>query len=232
MTPLPPYQTNELFATDFQPHMDLPGFFPGAGGFFHGFPKTRKRFLFFGTDFGPLGYQQQLRSTGGEPESVVTLRQLKLIVTQAGIRLDECFLINAVLCMRHGDTTIGKFPIWQRYPDYVRACASWHRREIAECKPDVVILMGLPHLKHFARLLFPELAQYWAGLKTMKSVYANGKEVFSLPDGMNVLLMLHPSFWHAHPVALKAKAIEHLNIFNSPYSGRESDALYLSKDGP
>jgi hypothetical protein len=211
MEPLPTCQLNNLFATDFTPHTDLPGFFPGAGGFFHGVSNTTKRFQFFGTDFGPLAYQRDLWSTGGEPESVVTLRQLRTIVSQAGIPLSDCLLTNAVLCVRRGDSATDAFPIWQQYPEYVIACANWHRRQIAGQKPVAVVLMGLPHLNHFGRLLFPELAQHWAKLKTMASVYAQGKEVFSLADGTNVLLLLHPSFWHAHPPALKAKAIEHLS---------------------
>lgn len=200
-----------MFATDFTPHTDLPGFFPGAGGFFHGISNTTKRFHFFGTDFGPLAYQRDLRSTGGEPDSVVTLRQLRTIVSQAGIPLSDCFLTNAVLCVRRGDSATDEFPIWRQHPEYVIACASWHRRQITVQKPVAIVLMGRPHLNHFGRLLFPELAHHWAGLKTMRSVYAQGKEIFSLADGTNILLLLHLSFWHAQPPALKAKAIEHLS---------------------
>ena len=176
MTPLPSYPTNDLFATEFWPHLTLPGFFPGAGGFFHGHPNTKKRFFFFGTDFGPLSYQRTLPSTGGEPEGVVTLRQLRSILTQARMPLDHCFLTNAVLCMRQGESATSEFPIWRSYGDYVLACAAWHRREIAECRPAAVILMGRPHLNHFGKLLFPELASYWHGLKTMASVYSQQRE--------------------------------------------------------
>lgn len=210
MPPLPSYPANDLFATDFHPYLTLPGFFPGAGGFFRGHPNTKKRFLFFGTDFGPLSYQRSLPSTGGEPDGVVTLRQLRSIVAQAGVRPDHCFLTNAVLCMRQGESATNKFPIWRPYRDYVLACAAWHRRDIADCRPAAVILMGRPHLDHFGKLLFPELESYWHGLKTMANVYAQGREALTLADGTSVLLMLHPSFWHAHPAELKARAIEHL----------------------
>jgi hypothetical protein len=48
MTPLPSYPANELFSADFHPNLDLPGFFPGAGGFFRGHSnKEKKRFLFW-----------------------------------------------------------------------------------------------------------------------------------------------------------------------------------------
>ena len=166
--------------------------------------------LFFGTDFGPLSYQRGLPSTGGEPEGVVTLRQLRSIITQAGLRLDHCFLTNAVLCMRQGESATSKFPIWRAYRAYVLACADWHRRDISECRPKAVVLMGRPHLEHFGKFLFPELASYWHGLKSMASVYAQGRETITLDDGTRVLLMLHPSFWHAYPPEIKARAIAHL----------------------
>jgi uracil-DNA glycosylase len=211
MEPLPTYRRNKLFTTSFTPHTDLPGFFPGAGGFFHGHSNTTKRFLFFGTDFGPSAYQRNLRSTGGEPESNKTLGHLRTIVANAGISMGQCFLTNAVLCMRRGDSATDDFPIWRQYPKYVGACASWHRRRIVEQKPAAIVLMGVPHLNYFGKLLFPELAQYWSGLETITSVYAKHKEVFSLDDGTNILLMQHPSHWHAYPLAMKAKAIEHLS---------------------
>jgi len=215
MQQLPKHPSNDLFSTNFKPHLTLPGFFPGAGGFFHGHPNPNKRFLFFGTDFGPLNYQRGLPNTGGEPKGVVTLRQLRSIIAQAGLHLDDCFLTNAVLCMRQGESATSKFPIWRAYQDYVLACADWHRREIADCRPTAVVLMGLPHLEHFGKFLFPELASYWHGLKSMANVYAQGREVFTLANGTSVLLMLHPSFWHAHPARLKARAIEHLAAWAS-----------------
>jgi len=122
--------------------------------------------------------------------------------------------------MRQGNSATDDFPIWQRYPDYVLACANWHREQIAQCKPEGIVLMGLPHLNYFAKLLFPELTHHWVGLKSMKSVYTHGKELFSLPDGTNLLLILHPSYWHAHPAPFKAKAIEHLAKWTTPKSTR------------
>lgn len=210
MPPLPSHPSNDLFETEYQPHLALPGFFPGAGGFFHGHPTAKKRFFFFGTDFGPASYQRTLVNTGGEPESVVTLRQLRSILTQAQVPLDHCFLTNAVLCMRRSESATGTFPIWRQYRNYVLDCAAWHRREIAASRPAAVVLMGRPHLDHFGKRLFPELASYWHGLKTMASVYAEQRERLTLADGTCVLLMLHPSFWHAHPSALKQRSIDHL----------------------
>ncbi len=141
MAPLPSYPANDLFATDFHPHWALPGFFPGAGGFFHGHPDPNKRFLFFGTDFGPLSYQRSLPSTGGEPEGVVTLRQLRSIVAQSGLRPNHRFLTNALLCMRRVSPPQASSRSGASIDD-VLACAAWHRQEIASCRPAGVALMG------------------------------------------------------------------------------------------
>ena len=167
---LPTYPPNSLFATDFTPFVKLPGFFPSAGGFFHGHSNPDRRILFFGTDFGPLAYQRDLPNSGGELESVVTLRQLRKIVLKAGLQLNHCFLTNAVLCTRRGDSATSDFPIWRQHPAYVAACAEWHRRQILQCRPAAIVLMGLPHLQHFGKLLLEELATHWGSFKTLKSV--------------------------------------------------------------
>jgi hypothetical protein len=215
MRSLPAYRSNELFTTEFQPHYSLPGFFPGAGGFFHGHAHTNRRYFFFGTDFGHLSYQLGLEQTSGEPQSVVTLRNLRSILESARVPLDECFLTNAVLCVRQGESSTDAFPIWSAYADYVRACVHWHRQELAEHKPAGIVCMGVPHLTHFLPLLFPELAEYWRGLTTLKDVYGKQREAPTLADGTRVLLMYHPSYWHLHPKEAKARAISHLAGWHS-----------------
>jgi uracil-DNA glycosylase len=213
MFAFPGAPSNPLFETDFVPHMTLPGFFPGAGGFFHGYPTPRKQVLFFGTDFGPLDYQQALPNIGGEPATNSTIRNLRNIATEAHLSLDDCYLTNAVLCMRRGTSATEKFPIWQLFGDYVRACAAWHRSFIAEHEPRTVVLMGRPHLLHFGRLLYPELDNWWRGLTSLKDVYEAQRELFAPEIGPPILLMHHPSFWHAHPRRFKERALEHLASF-------------------
>ena len=215
MQKLPSYRPNDLFETSFQLNPNLPGFFPGAGGFFHGHASGNKRFLFFGTDFGPLGYQQGLERTGGEPESNETIRFLRGVVEQAAIPLNACFLTNAVLCMRLGNSATATFPIWERYPDYVAACAQWHRSFIAKTHPELVALMGVPHLKVFGPILFPELSSHWAGLRTLKDVFNASKETLRLKAGTQVLLVHHPSHWPAYPAAFKTRILKHLSAVAS-----------------
>ena len=206
---LPDYPENDLFTTAFSTHANKPGFFPGTGGFFHGHPTTAARFAFFGTDFGPIDYQKTLGDSG-EREDQRTICALRSITTEAGIDLNDCHLTNAVLCLRKGTSATSKFPIWKIYSDYVEMCATWHRDRLKERKTRAVVLMGLPHLHSFGALLFPELAIEWQGLKTLKSVYCAGKEKIVLHSGINVLLMHHPSFWHAYPSCFKVRAVSHL----------------------
>lgn len=210
MHPLPTYVANPLFETRFTPFDTLPGFFPGAGGFFHGHANPRRRFLFFGTDFGPLDYQRTLGSTGGEPPSVTTIRNLLRVVTGSGMSPGDCVLTNAVLCMRQGPSAMSQFPIWTRYPDYVAACAAWHQSVLQEEPPFGVVLMGLAHLQYFGKLLFPELGGVWAGMRKLSDVYAAGLECVRLASGIEVLLMHHPSMIHFHPAAATSSVEGHL----------------------
>lgn len=210
MKPLPAYPANALFETSVKPWLGLPGFFPGAGGFFHGHPTRNKRFMFFGTDFGPLNYQQGLEGTGGELASVKTIQNLRGIAERAGIPLNECFLTNAVLCMRRGDSAMSDFPIWKRHPEYVASCVRWHRNFISDARPEVIALMGLPHLE-FGPALFPELASHWSGLKTLAAVFNASRETLRLPNGVLILLMHHPSMWNSHHKPFKERIIEHLS---------------------
>jgi hypothetical protein len=170
--PLPRYELNDHFTTDFTPFLSLPGFFPGAGGFFHGYPSPTKKILIFGTDFGPLWYQQQLGDTGGEPANNPTIANLAKVLGEASVALKDCFLTNAVLCMWRTDNTVGNHDVWRRYSRYVEQCAAWHRRFMESTQPRGVVLMGTPALETAGKVLFPALAEHWANLKTMTQVYA------------------------------------------------------------
>lgn len=210
--PLPTCDANESFTTEFTPFLSLPGFFPGAGGFFHGYPDPTKKVLIFGTDFGPLGYQQELGSQGGEPASNPTIANLVKVLRTANVSLKDCFLTNAVLCMWRTDSTVGNHGEWRKHPNYIEQCAAWHRRFVQNVKPRGVVLMGAPALETTGKALFPGLAKHWAGLTTLKQVYAAGKETYSIPSGPTVLLMPHTSYWPVNGRHLGPTAIKHLSL--------------------
>ncbi|WP_038218623.1 hypothetical protein [Xenophilus azovorans] len=213
-TERPQCAPNDYFTTDFEPHLSLPGFFPGAGGFFHSHAGGSKRILIFGTDFGPLEYQQSLAAMGGEPESNRTIANLRGILNDAAIPLRDCFLTNSVLCLGKSRTDLlGLARYWKRDPAYIEACAEWHHGFISRHRPDAVVFMGTPPLLTFGRALFPALADHWRGYKSLNATYAAGRETFHPPGGPRVLLIPHASFWHVnatkYPEVAK-QAVEHL----------------------
>ena len=210
--PLPTCHENPDFSTTFKPHLTLPGFFPGAGGFFHGHASENKRILIFGTDFGQLDYQQGLAASGGEPPDNRTILNLTKILTDASVSLDDCLLTNSVLCTWKVDRCLDNHAVWRRYETYVANCAAWHREFIRQLKPDAVVLMGTPALQTFGKILYPALGDRWKGLKSLKAVYEVERETYQVPDGPKVLLMPHASLWYPNAQrfpSVAARAIEH-----------------------
>ncbi len=215
---LPTCEENEFFSTTFTPHLTLPGFFPGAGGFFHGHPNARKRILIFGTDFGQLDYQQRLPALGGEPADNATIFNLTKIFSSAGVSLDDCFLTNAVLCTWRLNSAVGNHKVWRKYPRYIADCAAWHRRFIEQHKPVALVLMGTPALTTFGQVLYSELGSYWKAFSSLNAVYAAQRETYRVPSGPIVLLIPHASLWYPNAKKypdMAATAIQHLRSFSS-----------------
>lgn len=215
MSPFPEYHENDFFETDFQPFIDLPGFFPGAGGFFHGCNREcAKSIIFYGTDFGELSYQRRLAETGGEPETNKTIKNLKTIVLESGLNLNSCFLTNVVLGLTKGEEAVGNYEsTFKRFPDYIQACAVWHREWLKGVMPKLVVLMGTPNMNDYGTRIFPELSGAWSKFKSLKDLYSSGAELIKIQNGPSVLLMYHPSYWHAHPADAKRRIIAHLKKF-------------------
>ncbi len=215
MNSLPEYAINPWFETNFEPFFDLPGFFPGAGGFFHGCTSGQpKPFIFYGTDFGQLSYQKTLATTGGEPRANQSLLKLRQVIEQAGLDPCACHLTNAVLGLTKGEEAVGNYDaMFKNHPDYLIKCGHWHQEWLAINKPRLVVLMGTPHLKDYGKRIFPELERAWAGHTTLKSVYSARKELVKIDNGPDVLLMYHPSFWHLHPSSAKQRVVTRLSEY-------------------
>lgn len=215
MKPLPQFEINPFFETHFELFLDLPGFFPGAGGFFHDCtPGLVKQFVFFGTDFGELSYQKTLRKSLGEQRSNQTLRNLREIVTQAGIDPNACLLTNAVLGLTKGDEAVGNYEsIFKGYPDYLDLCARWHQEALDNTSTRLVVLMGTPHIRDYGARIFPELRSTWAAHNSLKSIFTAGLELVKRDHGADILLMYHPSYWHLHPIESKLRIVSHLKNY-------------------
>ena len=127
------------FRTDFQPKHG-PGFFPGAGGYFHGcFPEGPRRIVFFGTDFGPQSYwEEEVTEGGGEKRTQVTLCNLRCLVEAAGVDPCSYHLTNTVLALAKGDRMTGNDHIYgrRRYWDYLKRCGEFHQEWISPAQSD------------------------------------------------------------------------------------------------
>lgn len=95
------FDDNADFLVRFEP-ADGPGFYPGAGGFFHGCTLPQEpRVVFYGTDFGTTCEAGAARAMGGEAENQRTIARLRALVEgvarDIGENADWCYLTNAVL---------------------------------------------------------------------------------------------------------------------------------------
>ena len=208
MTNLPRHDCDD-FRTDFEPRRG-PGFFPGAGGYFHGCaPGGARRIVFFGTDFGPeCDWEEKVGDGDGERETQETLRALRKLVDEAGVDPCSCHLTNAVLALaRNGRSTENDRRIYRKHPKYLRKCADFHREWISRHAPCLVVLMGGANVRTYLRdvfqPIFPEakLEERWRlePNARLSSIYESGRELVRQPEGPDVLWMFHPSFRNSNP---------------------------------
>ena len=207
----PQYPCNDDFVTDFETGQG-PGFFPGAGGYFHGCASCTcaPRIVFFGTDFGTMpDWENKVRGKGGEKPTQSTLRPLRTLVDDVG---DEtgvsdlacwCHLTNAVLALaKITDTVKGNRDTYKAYRkrghgSYLRQCGEAHSQWLRERKPGLAVLLGAKHLSVYGcgvwAAVWPDLfgpGGQWCGIE-MKDALSD--PVTTAESGLRVLLMYHPS---------------------------------------
>lgn len=225
MTNLPRHDHGD-FRTDFEPRRG-PGFFPGAGGYFHGCaPGGARRIVFFGTDFGPEWYWEEVEDGDGERETQDTLRELRKLVDEAGVDPCSCHLTNAVLALaRNGRTTENDRRIYRKHPKYLRKCADFHREWISRHAPGLVVLMGGANVRTYLRDVFQpifpkaKLEERWrnAPLSSIYDEDESGRELVRQPEGPDVLWMYHPSYRNTNPRKRRkqvwSRTVEHLRRY-------------------
>ena len=212
----PKYPCNDDFVTDFETEPG-PGFYPGAGGYFHGCSSTcRPRIVIFGTDFGTEQYwKDEVRGKGGETQSQSTVSKLRSLIDavghDAGIpRLAcWCYLTNAVLALAKITDAVKDnkhtFKAYRKpeHRSYLRQCGETHREWLQKQQPSLALLMGARHLEIYGRsvwsVVWPELfgsSGKW-GLTKMKDALRS--PVGTTESGLRVQLMYHPSLMHLWP---------------------------------
>lgn len=203
-----PQCKTEDFRTLFQPKRG-PGFFPGAGGYFHGCsPGGSARIVFFGTDFGNESYwEEEVTEDGGEKRTQATLCNLRCLIEEAGVDPCSCHLTNAVLALASSHDMTGNERIYKRkrYRNYLEECGEFHRAWLSRRKPVLAVLMGTQNVDAYRRLVFhrvfPTLEHEWADFRApWTSIYDAKRElVRTQPGKPDVLWMFHPSYRQSNP---------------------------------
>lgn len=207
----PKYPCNDDFVTDFETEPG-PGFFPGAGGYFHGCASCTcpSRIVFFGTDFGTKpDWDDKVRGQGGEKPTQSTLQPLRGLVDDVGDATGVrdlacwCHLTNAVLALaKTTDTVKGNTDTYKAYrkPEhrsYLRQCGEAHSQWLQEQRPGLAVLLGAKHLSVYGcrvwSAVWPDLfgpGGKWCGME-MKDALSD--PVTTTESGLRVQLMYHPS---------------------------------------
>ena len=205
----PKYRDNADFLVRFEP-ADGPGFYPGAGGFFHGCTLPQEpRVVFYGTDFGTTCEAAAARAMGGEAENQRTIERLRELVEEVAGDTGEdvanwCYLTNAVLGLAklkpgiEGNSDTYKAYRKLEHQPYRKKCGGAHRDWLrGRRRPVLVVLLGSRHFNVYApvwSVALPELFDKggeWRGAKVSR-VLADGP-VRDAGAGRRVQVMYHPS---------------------------------------
>ena len=205
----PKYRDNADFLVRFEP-ADGPGFYPGAGGFFHGCTLPQEpRVVFYGTDFGTTCEAGAARAMGGEAENQRTIKRLRELVEEVACDTGEdvadwCYLTNAVLGLAKlkpgivkGNDDTHKAYSKREHQLYRKKCGKAHRDWLRGRRPVLVVLLGSRHFNVYApvwSVALPELFDKGGEWRdaTMCQVLAGGP-VRDAGAGRRVQVMYHPS---------------------------------------
>ena len=152
-------------ATDFETEftgVDGAGFFPGAGGYFHGCDGAPREpwIVFMGSDFGAFKkWSETVKPAGGEdPERQTTLKAVRELVDEVARQTDvaadtlrsRCYLTNAVLALAKVGGNMQTSEVYRNpdHRDYLRECGEEYRRWFGEPKrARSLVVLGDVHVK-------------------------------------------------------------------------------------
>ena len=205
----PKYRDNADFLVRFEP-ADGPGFYPGAGGFFHGCTLPQEpRVVFYGTDFGTTCEAGAARAMGGEAKNQWTIKKLRELVEEVACDTGEdvadwCYLTNAVLglaklkpgIVERNDHTHKAYSKPEHRP-YREECGKVHRDWLLDRGPVLIVLLGSRHFNEYApvwSIALPELVGEGGEWRraTVRRILAGGA-VRDAGAGRRVQVMYHPA---------------------------------------
>jgi uracil-DNA glycosylase len=150
-----------------------------------------------GHNFGCEDYRNEINGAGREDDKA-TWRNLRLLLADADVPIESCFMTNWFVGLQPGDKQVGEF---LSRPDsrFERECGELLLEEIRTLKPHVILLLGLPVVGRAHRIM-PTLRP-WADAPNWRVVdssslgpVAHAVEIPGTEVRTNVVALLHPSF--------------------------------------
>jgi hypothetical protein len=184
--------------------LSVRGGLPGAAFFPEGFGLQNPAadapwpsIMAIGHNFGCEEYRNKI-STAGREDDKATWRNLRRLLSEAGVSIDSCFMTNWFVGLQPGDKQLGEF---LSRPDsrYEGECEGLLREQIRTLRPQVILLLGLPVVGHAHRII--SALEPWADSPNWSAVdlgslgaVAYGVEIPGTGVKSNVVALLHPSF--------------------------------------
>ncbi len=177
------------------------GFFPAGSGFWEGKETllNDKTVLILGQDFNnevEFEKYEKDKEKSEDPDKNKTWRNLKTLLSELQIKLDDCFFSNVYMGLRKGNlSNKGACPGVQNEA-YRVSCEEFLKNQINAVEPSLIILLGFEPLKAIRKVFPKELAE-WNNVKTTSEiVLSNDKQVIVANinnKNVKVAFVIHPS---------------------------------------
>lgn len=174
-----------------------PAFFPEGLGLQNSSSDAWPCVMAIGHNFGCDNYRTEIDATGRE-DNKATWRNLRTLVTQAGVPIETCFMTNWFIGLQPGNKQVGEFHS-RRDARFEQECRELLIEQICTLRPKLILLLGLPVVQRSFEIM-PSLRPWshclnWSDIDTSSlGPVVHGTEVPGTGVSTTVVALLHPSF--------------------------------------
>jgi hypothetical protein len=175
-----------------------PAFFPEGFGLQNPTPQSAwPELMAIGHNFGCEDYRKEIDAAGRE-DNKPTWRNLRNLLTDAGVAVESCYMTNWFVGLQPGSTQVGGF-LLRPDPRYEAECRHLLLEQVGGLRPRTILLLGLDVVSRSHEIM-PSL-KMWAGARTWAAVdkssigpVAYNVQIQGTGVQANVVALLHPSF--------------------------------------
>jgi uracil-DNA glycosylase len=191
-------------------------FFPGGSGLWNTIPgkalptMPTGKIMILGQDFDSEQGFKRSRDNFGENLNGPTWRNLRTLLKDANIRLEDCFFTNLFMGLRTGSRNTGRFP-GAGDEKFVGRCLSFLQEQIAVQQPSLILTLGC-HVPPLLAQLSDDLAS-WRSCKKLSHLnslpFIRNVHFDICPElQVTVAAFVHPSFRYLNVVHRKHGKLE------------------------